>query len=57
MEYIPSIDLSEMGISRASRIFSHASPDSRDRLIRLGFILLLDTFLNNHNRIPFMWDN
>ncbi|KRX05746.1 Protein kinase-like domain [Pseudocohnilembus persalinus] len=59
MEYIPGIQIEGMGFDRAERIFSHLSPDSRDRLIRLGFILAFDTYINNYDRFPCgsIWEN
>ena len=45
-----------MGDKRASKIYSHISPESRDRLIRLGMIFSLDALLNNGERYPFIWD-
>ena len=48
-----------MGQAKAERIFSHLTPESRDRLIRLGLLLSLDTYINNPERLPCgsIWDN
>jgi len=57
MEYIPGISIVGMGEKRANRAFSHITPESRDRLIRLGMIFSFDAFINNYDRYPFLWDN
>lgn len=33
------------------------NPNSRDRLIRLGILLSFDMFVNNYDRVPFLWNN
>lgn len=40
-------------------MFTHYTPESRDRLIRLGFVLAFDTYINNYDRFPCgsIWDN
>ncbi|EGR29772.1 hypothetical protein IMG5_148530 [Ichthyophthirius multifiliis] len=56
MEYIPGISVEQMGPHRAALIFDHITPESRDRLIRLGMILAFDTLINNSDRYPLIWD-
>lgn len=39
-----------MGPHRAALVFDHVTPESRDRLIRLGIIIAFDTLINNSDR-------
>ncbi|KAL4430099.1 hypothetical protein ABPG74_013546 [Tetrahymena malaccensis] len=56
-EYIPGISIQGMGPHRAALVFDHITPESRDRLIRLGMIIAFDTLINNSDRYPLLWDN
>jgi len=49
-EFIPGISISGMGPHRAALVFDHVTPESRDRLIRLGIIIAFDTLINNSDR-------
>ncbi|CAD8132156.1 unnamed protein product [Paramecium pentaurelia] len=57
-EYLPGITLSYMGKARAGKIFNFYDPQSRHRLIKVGFIMGLDIFINNPSRFPLeIWQN
>lgn len=47
-----------MGKARASKIFNFYDPQSRHRLIKLGFVMAFDIFINNSSRYPLeIWKN
>lgn len=47
-----------MGTGRAAKIFNYYDPTSRHRLIKVGFVMGFDIFLNNPTRFPLeIWHN
>lgn len=47
-----------MGTARAAKIFNYYDPPSRHRMIKVGFVMAFDIFLNNSNRYPLeIWKN
>jgi len=57
LEYIPSLNLFDFVNGRSHLIFSEKSNyRSREIFISIGRILAMDIFLNNSDRIPFIWN-
>jgi hypothetical protein len=56
-EYVPSLTLFNFGINRSQLLFRKSNPNSRKLFIQIGKILAIDMFLNNHDRLPWLWDN
>jgi len=54
-EYIPSLILFEFGSNRANSLFSDSYHRSREVFIQTGRMMCMDIFLNNSNRMPFLW--
>lgn len=57
MEYIPGLRINELGPQKSKESFEASYPDGRDKLIRLGLLLAADTFVNNSERYPLIWNN
>lgn len=56
-QYVTGIPITNMGLNRARMAFSPSFPPSRDRLIKIGLLMGMDTFLNNTDRYPLIWNN
>lgn len=54
-QYVPCLTLNEFGPSRCKRIFSEKNFKSREIFIELGKTIAFDCFINNWNRVPFVW--
>jgi hypothetical protein len=55
--YYPSLTLFDFGKNRSKILLNEKNFKSRELMIKIGEILTLDIFLNNNNRLPFVWLN
>jgi hypothetical protein len=56
-EYVPSLTLFDFGPNRSQMLFRKTHPNSRKLFLTIGKILAVDMFLNNFDRLPWLWDN
>jgi hypothetical protein len=56
-EYIPSLQLADLGPKRAHLCFEGVTKIDRERLLDIGRIISADIFLNNGDRFPMIWEN
>ncbi|XP_004345027.2 hypothetical protein CAOG_06278 [Capsaspora owczarzaki ATCC 30864] len=61
-DYIPGTVLSGLDYTTATAVFGsevedNATPEEAERIRSLGRLLVVDTLLNNGDRLPLFWDN
>ena len=56
-EYLPSLSLFDIGENRANVLLNEKHFKSRELMISLGKMLMMDIYLNNSKRLPLVWLN